>query len=1164
MERYLKVESLRMALGDQANLPSAEELQRLMAETEISLFKGTIDVPESLLKTGWYLHSVASSRKSLELYSYERQRRAYQISAHIFDMALKSRVNGRAEALSYVFAAQIGYFRGGLNPNATALYKSLDRRDRDLDISTGNIALEVGVMLLAMDRHALFDILPILQEQLETMDSVRDGKFNYTRLLLDACWNLLLYLSYGIEGSYQEAIQTLLTIVRTEDDIEDLDARWVAAHLHDIAEDFGQSSIWSILPPEISPSAAKAMTLGTPPVLTLWPPQVQLLRRDDTNNPLQLSTKRLFLSVPTSAGKTLLAQFISLTHLAQEGGGICFVAPSHSLCREIRKSLSDRLRLLKQEVAEEVPFGFWPEIESNLEVETQSVEVMTPESLSFLLRYKPKETLNKFKLFIIDEAHLLAEDSRGWGLEATLSLLQLLTRDSEHRIVLMSSCLGNQTHMVQWIGVNGANKSFHSEWRGPRRLYALYTPERSRRVPVEEIEHARKGKVEKHFKYQMDGIMRLKVADTSQVHLSMIEESVGVDYTRPDSRGTYRKDSKKATPFYKTIAPLARDLAKAGPVLVIVSTRPESQNLAREIAEIINEEDPRTIGIANLASARLGAEHLLSKTLKKGVAFHHAALPSDLQAAIESGVKDGDIKFIVSTTTLADGVNLPVRTVIIGNTGAYTSTGFKEFITGSKLINAIGRAGRSGKESEGWIVLADPQYQEGHFNQLTQSSSEDTALISQLTTDSALLSLSLAEASLRASEDNVFKLAASRTSDFLSYIWVVANSLTEVHEEVESEDIKQFLESTLAWQQMNTHTRQRWLAVAQVSYAAYQSTNSDKRRRWARSGTSLSTANKLEKILHKIAEECISFYVDNERSLDLEAVLDIILSAENIKLLFSLPEAPKTGFYLARNSKRDSPIDTDYKSLLLDWVNGVDLAELVEKYLPEVKDKEYAYESIGEYITNIYEHYLPWMMGTLINWINELSQPVLGDDELIESRIPGYIRYGVNNRFSLDLMMNGVTSRQLATRVGGEFFMAEGLSLRKWLRRMKLADFIENFDADERELRDLVNYLRPRDSTILASFINGEEVELDYTITGDMELSGEVRFAYLDGDSFPSRLGIRQDGIMTCDMPLQLYVDIEELVATGLPYKAELFLVGNRTYGVRVKMLSYGQNEVEF
>lgn len=91
-----------------------------------------------------------------------------------------------------------------------------------------------------------------------------------------------------------------------------------------------------------------------PPVLALWPPQRELLSRA-TQNPLDPMTGRLLLSVPTSAGKTLLAQVMICTHLATHAGDVCHVTPLRSLGREMRQALGSRLRVLRRELGIDVP-----------------------------------------------------------------------------------------------------------------------------------------------------------------------------------------------------------------------------------------------------------------------------------------------------------------------------------------------------------------------------------------------------------------------------------------------------------------------------------------------------------------------------------------------------------------------------------------------------------------------------------------------------------------------------------------------------------------------------------------------------------------------------------------------------------------------------------------
>jgi hypothetical protein len=101
--------------------PPPEELQRRLARAEIALFiqSGTVD--DELLGTAWYLHGVGTASESLQIYPVERQLRANQVAAHIFDLALSAGMASEVVRREVTFAAQVSYLRGDLDPNALAL-----------------------------------------------------------------------------------------------------------------------------------------------------------------------------------------------------------------------------------------------------------------------------------------------------------------------------------------------------------------------------------------------------------------------------------------------------------------------------------------------------------------------------------------------------------------------------------------------------------------------------------------------------------------------------------------------------------------------------------------------------------------------------------------------------------------------------------------------------------------------------------------------------------------------------------------------------------------------------------------------------------------------------------------------------------------------------------
>ena len=102
-----------------------------------------------------------------------------------------------------------------------------------------------------------------------------------------------------------------------------------------------------------SPLVREAFTIGSPPVLTLWEPQRDLLTGD--RSPFDPGVRRMVLAVPTSGGKTLIAQMLAVEYLERVSRSVCYVAPTRSLCREVRRAMTSRVRVLQKETGPDCP-----------------------------------------------------------------------------------------------------------------------------------------------------------------------------------------------------------------------------------------------------------------------------------------------------------------------------------------------------------------------------------------------------------------------------------------------------------------------------------------------------------------------------------------------------------------------------------------------------------------------------------------------------------------------------------------------------------------------------------------------------------------------------------------------------------------------------------------
>ena len=641
MDRALKIEALRDALGDHASsraseagrneqprhlgsggsptslLPTPEELQNLLARTEVQLFLNQRDLPEGgLLRTAWFLHGVASADGAYELYTNERQRRAFGLSAHIFDLATLVHALDSTERLRLTFAAQVGYHRSEGEPNAIAMARRVApylNAESPLVDHLPTLPLEAGIALLSTDVAAYRQTFRTWDDQLQALaadievDSLTHTMFGPTACVVKGAISLIRFLTRGYRNQLDRARELFELAIRVEEGNGDHDARWVAAHLRFLTDEMDAGSVWSLLPPSVPASAKQAFTLTAPSVLTLWRPQRQLLGARVTDseiseaatpqNALDPAVRRIVLSVPTSAGKTLLAQLMMVAHLATAGTGVCYVAPQHSLGREVRQGLTHRLRVLAREIGNDGPDFELPystsvaELIAALSLDPASmgsmfsavedsepdVVVMTPERLANALRVDPNGVLSRYGLFVFDEAHLLGETSRGFLLESVITFLHWRTRDTHHRIALLSAALGNAGQLASWLRVDEDPILLESPWRGPRRLHAVFTTSINWDKGPEVTNVAARGAkahLTQRWTYDTDGVLRLRLAEGKIVSWKT-PERVGVTCFRATASGKRERSPEdgQGTAFYKMLVTIVRHVGHAGPVLVIESTR---------------------------------------------------------------------------------------------------------------------------------------------------------------------------------------------------------------------------------------------------------------------------------------------------------------------------------------------------------------------------------------------------------------------------------------------------------------------------------------------------------------------------------------------------------------------------------------------------------------
>ena len=1157
MERSLDSALLGGALAGRSGLPTPDELQELMANAEVGLLLRREDIDPVLIQTAWYLHGVASVSQARERYSLARQRQAFLVSAHIFDLALADQERTREDRLSFGFAAAIGYRRGGRDPNATAIMNRLreDIHSESPFVNDFNtFSLEVGVAFLGLDNRVLFRWLANWRREFSALaqesglSDLSSTAFGPTHLLVLAAEDLLTFLVRGTSERREKAISRFLAVIRNQAGPEDLNARWVAAHLLSFGDEAFTGSLWnpSVVPPHVSSLVREAFTTGSPAIVTLWEPQRDLLT--GAQSPFDSNVRRMVLAVPTSGGKTLVAQLLAVEYLARTDRSICYVAPTRSLGREVRQSMASRVRILQKEAGSEQPDfpSIWDfALTFDLPTEPADVEVMTPERLGHLLRHDPNAVVEKFGMFIFDEAQLLKENGRGFALESVIATLDSLTKDKDHQIVLISAAMGNSGAIAQWISPDGNALLHKSDWRGPRRLHAVFNTMANWNSTV--IEGGAGSVWRYRHTTELSGIIRVRMANDRTVSLAT-EGDTGWRLVRKSKDGSQRPaemkvDPDRSTKQYKIAAEMVSALGHAGSVLVVASTKAQAQALARSLADSC-DENPALTPLVDFVRQELGPDHPLVDTLRRGVGFHHAGLPVEVLEALEKAVRDDVLSYLTCTSTLTDGVNLPVRTVILYDQG-YPGQPEDSRLRGARLVNAMGRAGRAGKESEGWIVLvraAEPSEQD--FTDLNPDSDE-LAVMSSLLTDEALASVRALEAELRESEDAIFG-AQGAVADFISFVWLML-AIQEEQADPLALDVEKIVDTTLLASQ-SASGRDIYLDVASATLRTYLSIDRSARLRWPRTGTSIGSAQFIDALALRLVQDVVEGDIEDIGS----PATALRLLAPSIRDLLKLPEASQWSF---RTTPHGDQIEVEPEDLVREWMSGASLSELAESYLWAAPSATWRIEQMVATATKQFEHYLAWTVGALVDLANvHLEQ--LGVDEQICPQLAGYIRYGVDSGRSLQLMTSGIRSRRLAHVVEAvmpeEFVSVE--DMRGWLSQMTIAEWRDRFNSTSSELLDLVEFTRIRRRSLLRTLLETGTVSIAISLQsfGVFDPNPVLRLRPVDTESVPATLGIYASNELLALVESGDHADTQSILDTGL--NIELAIEHTQSLALRITL----------
>ncbi|MDR3102269.1 MAG: ATP-dependent DNA helicase [Methanocalculaceae archaeon] len=270
--------------------------------------------------------------------------------------------------------------------------------------------------------------------------------------------------------------------------------------------------------------------------------------------------------------------------------------------------------------------------------------VATPEKTDSLLRNR-SAWLKQVSLLVVDEIHLIGDPSRGATLEMVIAKLRC--QNPHLQIIGLSATIGNPEELAKWLDAT----LITSEWR-----------------PVD---------------------LREGVYYNGAIHFHGAERIVP----------TPKKDDD--------LNLLLDTTTEGGQCLVFVSSRRSAESYAKRAAAVLKKKsaelDAYSERIAKADPTPSGK--ILANAVRNGAAFHHAGLPRPAREEVEKGFRKGEIQVIASTPTLAAGLNLPARRVIIRNCQRYEVGVGMSPISVAEYRQMAGRAGRPRLDPYGEAVL---------------------------------------------------------------------------------------------------------------------------------------------------------------------------------------------------------------------------------------------------------------------------------------------------------------------------------------------------------------------------------------------------------------------------------------------------------------------------
>ncbi len=838
----------------------------------------------------------------------------------------------------------------------------------------GGYSASAYLTLKAVDPNALGEIQRACYELLSRPSTIESAR---VRAVIEAVRNGNLET---IRAQSKEAADIEAYALQADPD------KWVGWRLfRRILSRFEETNIRAVFPDGESrfwDPLVRSLLNRDPPTWDFFPSQIDAIR----SGLLGVATS-FSIQMPTGAGKTALSETLLFHHLNQHPLDVAILlVPYRSLAAELRGGLVKRLSRMGLP-ARCAYGGTVPTGEEVRDLDDTRAIIATPEALSGLISAKPN-FFARVSLVICDEGHLLDGEARGVGLE--LLLTRMRARESgPPKFVFVSAIVPNIEEINVWIGGTG-DTVVRSDYRPALAEFAML------RVAGKDA----------------GATVALQLHPHHPASTFSIERFLSCDDFRYRNASTGRVKTYSFSSVKTQAIASARKALSMGAVAVFAANKLGKQGavgLADELlSQLANQlpmptpmqfinDDTKLRAAVEYFTHEYGDSWVGTRMLGVGAVLHHGDIPQESREVVEALVRKEYVRLAICTSTLAEGVNLPIRTLVLYSVQRRGPNGTMENLLARDIKNLVGRAGRAGATTKGLVICANP----GQWPLIAPIAQQQPGE----RVSGALLELMerlrrvLSQHNLTLTNDILEATTALHTLIDGIDATLIDLAAEELGEEKLVQIAGELSSKTFAACQAQPATKALMKQVFELRAKRVAAIKRAGRLGWIRETG--ARARMLESVETKLLPM-------RERWDDVETATDPQLEEALLKWAWELPEVAEA----VKVAYRDNPPSRENFALILDaWIDGQPLVELARLAGIDIDTMLGIHARVISYVLQVAVEQGVGLLKKLLNASNrELSQAVVD--------FPEHLRFGVPTHVAKELAAGGVRHRRAAVALG--------------------------------------------------------------------------------------------------------------------------------------------------